>query len=286
MKKYASYLQILAAGICWGCIGLFSRTLLNAGVGAANVVVLRNLGGLLVLLAVFAMKDRSVFQVQLRHLPIFFGTGVISVVLFTLCYFRCQELCSLAVSAILLYTAPAMVVLMSAVVFREKITARKLTALALALLGCSFVTGIWSGGLAITPIGLLLGLGSAFFYALYSIFSRFGLRHYGSFTVVVWTFVFAGPASLLFLDRPTMKAAMSQPGMWLTAAGIVLLSTVAPYLLYTKGLERVESGKASILASVEPVTAAFVGILAFGEPAGLPVFAGLACILACVYILR
>ena len=40
------------------------------------------------------------------------------------------------------------------------------------------------------------------------------------------------------------------------------------------------------LASVEPVTAAFVGILAFGEPASLPVFAGLACILACVLILR
>lgn len=73
-KTYCSSLQILAAGICWGCIGLFSRTLLNAGIGAANVVVLRNLGSLLVLLAVFAVKDRSVFHIRLRHLPIFFGT--------------------------------------------------------------------------------------------------------------------------------------------------------------------------------------------------------------------
>lgn len=286
MKKYTSYLQILAAGICWGCIGLFSRRLLNAGLGAANVVVLRNLGGLLVLLAVFAVKDRSVFRIRPKHLPIFFGTGVVSIVLFTLCYFRCQELCSLAVSAILLYTAPAMVVVMSAVVFRERITGRKVAALALALLGCSFVTGLWSGGVSITPTGLLCGLGAAFFYALYSIFGRFGLRHYGSFTVVVWTFVFAGLGSLFVLDLPTMTAALARPGMGLTAAGLILVSTVTPYLLYTRGLEQVESGKASILASVEPVTAAFVGILAFGEPAGLPVFAGLACILACVYILR
>ena len=285
-KMYCSSLQILAAGICWGCIGLFSRTLLNAGIGAANVVVLRNLGSLLVLLAVFAVKDRSVFHIRLRHLPIFFGTGVISVVLFTLCYFRCQELCSLAVSAILLYMAPAMVVVMSAVVFRERITAKKIAALVLALFGCFFVTGIWNGGLSMTLPGILFGLGAAFFYALYSIFSRFGLRHYGSFTVVMWTFVFAGLASLLLLDWPAMKAVLSRPGMWRMAAGIILLSTVAPYLLYTSGLQRVESGKASILASVEPVTAAFVGILAFGEPASLPVFAGLACILACVLILR
>ena len=286
MKSFASYGQILAAGICWGCIGLFSRRLLGAGIGAANVVVLRNLGSLLVLLAVFAVKDRSVFRIQPRHLPVFFGTGVVSVVLFTLCYFRCQELCSLAVSAILLYTAPAMVVVMSALVFRERITAKKIAALLLALLGCSFVTGFWGGSLTVTPAGLLLGLGAAFFYALYSIFSRFGLRHYSAFTVVLWTFVFAGCASLTLMNPPAMQAALAQPGMMLMAAGIILVSTVTPYLLYTRGLEGVESGKASILASVEPVTAAIVGILAFGEPAGLPVFAGLACILACVCILR
>lgn len=186
-------------------------------------------------------------------------------VLFTLCYFRCQELCSLAVSAILLYMAPAMVVVMSAVVFRERITAKKIAALVLALFGCFFVTGIWNGGLSMTLPGILFGLGAAFFYALYSIFSRFGLRHYGSFTVVMWTFAFAGLASLLLSDWPAMKAVLSRPGMWRMTAGIILLSTVAPYLLYTSGLQRVESGKASILASVEPVTAAFVGILAILE---------------------
>ena len=54
----------------------------------------------------------DVYKRQAKHLPIFFGTGVVSMVFFTLCYFKCQELCSLAVSAILLYTAPAMVCLL------------------------------------------------------------------------------------------------------------------------------------------------------------------------------
>ena len=134
MKKYLPYLNILGAAACWGCIGLFNRFLMCAGMGAANIVVIRNFGGLVLLTLIFALRERSVFHVKAKHLPIFFGTGVVSMVFFTLCYFKCQELCSLAVSAILLYTAPAMVVLMSAAVFRERITRKKLLALALALL--------------------------------------------------------------------------------------------------------------------------------------------------------
>ena len=72
----------------------------------------------------------------------------------------------------------------------------------------------------------------------------------------------------------------------LLAAGLVLLSTVAPYILYTTGLANVESGKASIMASIEPVVGTLVGTLVFGEPISAGVFLGLACILACVYILR
>ena len=49
MKKYASYACILAAAACWGCIGLFNRPLLNAGIAPENLVVIRNLGGLAVL---------------------------------------------------------------------------------------------------------------------------------------------------------------------------------------------------------------------------------------------
>ena len=191
MKKYASYACILAAAACWGCIGLFNRPLLNAGIAPENLVVIRNLGGLAVLAFFFLCTDRSVFKMKAKHLPIFIATGIISVVLFTLCYFNAQKLCSLSVSAILLYTSPAMVVLMSALVFKEKITGKKLLALALALLGCALVTGVFTGGLSLTTKGLLFGLGAAFFYALYSIFAPFGLRHYSPLAVVFWTFVFA-----------------------------------------------------------------------------------------------
>ena len=98
-------------------------------------MAVRNIGGLLVLTAVLLVMDRKALGVQPRHLPWFFGTGVVSILFFTLCYFRCQQIASLAVAAILLYTAPAFVVILSAILWRDRLTGKKLLALVLAFLG-------------------------------------------------------------------------------------------------------------------------------------------------------
>lgn len=281
-----AYASILGAAVLWGIIGLWNRNLMAGGFTPTDIVVVRNFGGMLLLAAVFAVRDRSVFRVRREHLKYFFGTGVISVLLFTVCYFSCQRICSLAAASILLYTAPSFVVVLSSVLWREPVTKEKLLALGLPLLGCALVCGVFAGDLTVTAGGVLLGLGSGFFYALYSIFGRCALARYGPMTVTVWTFLFAGPASLALLRPERMAAALSSPRQWLLSLGLVVFSTVAPYILYTRGLARVESGRASIMASLEPVAATLVGVLAFGESLSPASAAGILCVLAGVYILR
>jgi len=286
MKRYLSYFFILFSGTLWGVIGLFNRNLSAAGLSPQSIVAVRNLGGMLVLGLIFLLFDRSVFRIKLRHLPYFFGTGIVSVLLFTLCYFTCQQMCSLAIAAILLYTAPTFVVILSALLWKDKITKQKLAALVITFLGCTFVTGIWGGSLTITPLGFLLGIGSGFFYGLYSIFARYALEHYKPLTVTFYTFVFAGIGSLFVLRPEELSAGLSQPDLLLLVLGLIVISTALPYIFYTRGLAEVDSGKASILASIEPVVAALVGIFAFGEPWNPTVLLGLGCILLSVYILR
>ena len=264
--KRGPYLSILLAAALWGIIGLWNRRLMAGGLSPTGIVTVRNFGGCVLLCAVFAVKDRSVFRVKREHLKYFFGTGIISVVLFTICYFSCQQICSLAVASILLYSAPSFVVVLSALLWREPITKRKILVLFLTLLGCSMVCGLFAGQVTVTFSGILLGLGSGFFYALYSIFGRYALAHYSSMTVTVWTFLFAGPASLVLLRPADIAAMTGDITMPLTAVCLVVFSTVLPYLFYTNGLAQVESGKASILASLEPVVAALTGVIVFGEP--------------------
>ena len=280
-----AYACILGAAFLWGIIGIWNRKLRGVGVSPTSIVVIRNIGSMLMLSAIFAVKDRSMFRVKREHLKYFFGTGVISVVLFTLCYFSCQKVCSLAVASILLYTAPSFVVILSAILWKEPVTKKKVAALVLTLVGCALVCGVFAGELAVTVTGILFGLGAGFFYALYSIFSRYALRHYSAIQCTLWMFIFAGMASV-FLIRPTELSVLLNFEEGLTALILVVLSTGTPFLLYTTGLSYVESGKASIIASFEPVVAALAGVLVFGEPMGVSMIVGILCILAGVCILR
>jgi drug/metabolite transporter (DMT)-like permease len=284
-KQMAAYACILGAAFLWGIIGIWNRKLMEVGVSPTSIVVIRNIGSMLLLSAIFAVKDRTMFRVKREHLKYFFGTGVVSVVLFTLCYFSCQKVCSLAMASIFLYTAPSFVVIMAAILWKEPVTKKKVAALVLTLVGCALVCGIFAGELAVTAAGILFGLGAGFFYALYSIFSRYALKHYSALKCTLWMFIFAGIASI-FLIRPTELAVLLNPREGLIALILVAASTVSPFLLYTMGLAHVESGKASIIASFEPVVAALAGVLIFGEAMSVSTVAGILCILAGVCILR
>ena len=103
--------------------------------------------------------------------------------------------------------------------------------------------------------------------------------------VTVWTFLFAGPASLIFL-RPLILPRLADPDTLALGLGLALFSTVLPYLLYTRGLAKVEAGKASIMASLEPVVASLAGVVVFQEPMSVGTLLGIGCVLAGVWILR
>ena len=170
-------------------------------------------------------------------------------------------------AAILLYTAPAIVMVLSYFLFQEKLTKRKLLALVMTFVGCVLVTGILTETGNVTAGGILVGLGAGLGYALYSIFSRYALeRGYTSLTITFYTFLIAAIGSFLFADMGKVaRVAMNGGGNLFFCLAFGVLCTVVPYLTYTLGLQYVENGKASIIASIEPVTATLLGAVLFHE---------------------
>ena len=285
MSKRLGYMYVILGAACWGLIGVFNRLLGEVGVSVWNRVTIRNFLSLVLMTVVFALFKRSVFRIKLRHLPIFIGAGLFSVLGLAVTYFNCQMHCSLAVAGILLYLAPSFVVLMSALFWKAPITKRKVMALVVSFLGCVLVSGIMSGALTVSVTGLLLGIGAGFCYATYTIFAHYGLEHYDSLTMIYWTFFFAGLGSLVFLNWGELALALSHGTTWIGMAGLVVIATVLPYLFYTKGLEVVESGKASIIANVEPVVAALTGVVFFHEVLNVWTVLGIVCVLGGVVLL-
>ena len=70
-------------------------------------------------------------------------------------------------------------------------------------------------------------------------------------------------------------------GVW----GGVFVATVLPYIFYTKGLEGVESGRASIITNIEPVVETLVGVFVFKEALTVWTVLGMACVFGCVILL-
>lgn len=286
-RTHVAVCCILAAGTMWGCQGLPSRALAGLGMPALPIMVLRDLGGAALLALLFLLTDRTAFRVRLRELPLLALMGMSGVLGMNLLYYRSQQVSSLAVAAILLYTAPSIVVLFSTLIWKDPLTKRKLCALGLAFLGCSFVAGLLNGSLSLSVQGLLLGLGSALTYASYTLFGRKALTWHGALTVLFYALLFAGLGALVLCPTQELALLVTTSGAIPQTLCMMLFATVLPYVLYTKALAWLDdSGKAAILASVEPVVAALLGIVAFGEPLTLGVALGLVCVLGAVVLLK
>ena len=287
-KTYLSKLLILLAGILWGCMGFFVRPLNEKGLSSWDIVFLRAILTTLFMAILLLIKDKNLFKIKLRDLWCFGGTGLLSIVFFNLCYFKEITITSLSVAAILLYTAPAFVMIISAFCFKEQLTIKKICALILSFTGLIFVTGVLggSGVEKLTFSTIMIGLGAGLGYALYSIFSRFAIeRGYESYTISFYTFLFASLATLIFAKPSAVaRAVTSSSASAILAIVFVLVSTVIPYITYTLGLKSVENGQASIIASVEPVVATLNGVIWFKEKMSWSLVLGVILVLCGIVI--
>ena len=279
---------ILLAGCFWGSMGIFVRRLTDYGFSSIQIVAIRVTLAASVFCILLFIKDPSGFRISVKDIPLFLGLGFGSILFFTVCYFTAITMMPLSTAAILLYTSPIWIMLMSVLFFREKLTGRKLLALVLAFAGCVLVSGVSGEGMTLT--GLLVGLGSGIGYGLYSILGTVALRRYSPYTVTTYTFVFAALGSWLICRPAEMlakfAAAPDLPGLVFFCFLTALVTAVIPFLAYTLGLQTVEASRAGILATVEPLVATLIGVAVFSEPLTLLSGLGMLLILAAVVLLN
>lgn len=263
MKK--STLFILTAGTLWGFMGVFVRALAEIGISSTGAIMVRcGLAAVLLGLTIL-IKDRRQFFVKPKDFWCFLGSGLCSTLFFSYCYFNSMEYLDLGTAAILLYTAPSIVIILSRIIFHEKLTGVKLLALLLAFAGCCLVSGAGTGAMR-SAKGILLGLGAGLGYALYSIFARLAMnRGYSSLTISFYTSLLVGAGAGVVWGVKETALMFASPYNAVLSLATAAVTFYLPYLLYTSGLEGVETSRASIMASIEPVVAALCGIIIFRE---------------------
>ncbi|MBR5816456.1 MAG: DMT family transporter, partial [Anaerotignum sp.] len=282
-----AYILVVIAGISWGLIGVFTKAIAALGFAEMQMLFVKGVIASTVLFLITFFKDKS--QLKLKHwkdIRYFFGTGIVSFAFFSWAYMKAVNLTNLGVAAVLLYTAPTFVMLFSILLFGEKMTKTKGIVLLMTFVGCIFVTGLLEGGMNFTWQGIAIGLAAGVGYALYSIFGTYAIKAgYGSLTISLYTFLMATIVMTCLVEPVEVVSRITEMGQWPLAVSFALLTTVLPYLTYTKGLSGLPASKASVTATIEPVVAALLGIFVFHESVSMLKLTGIVLVLSSVVVM-
>lgn len=165
----------------------------------------------------------------------------------------------------LFYTFPAWVALIARVRDAEPLTPLRLFALVLSLSGIFVMVGV-GPGLSLHPAGVALALAAAVVYAAYIPMIRAlqrGLNDAEAAACIsLGATVFLAAAAAALGDL-TLQL---EPVAWLSVAGLSLVSTVAAFLFFLRGLRVLGSVRTAIVSTVEPFFTALVGAWLLGQP--------------------
>ncbi|MBA3011462.1 MAG: DMT family transporter [Proteobacteria bacterium] len=258
---FTGYIFIISAAICWGLIGIFSSLAFAQGVGPMEVAFWR------ALLTWFLFGTQAVIQKETRmdkkDLPLFLIFGIFGISLFYISYQFAVKTAGAAFASVLLYTAPAWVVVCSYFIYKEKLTVLKSLAVALVILGVFLISktgGNTQGSTSIGWIAILSGLASGFCYSLYYTIGKYFSGKYSSANLFLWVLPIGALGVLPFVEFSDKT-----PLAWTALIALSFVSTFLANFCYYKGLQYLEAGRASIVATLEPVVAAFTAYVFLGE---------------------
>jgi len=258
MKRLTGILLIAISAASFGTLAIFGRYAYADGMDTFTVLFLR--------FSIAAVLMASLLITRREHLPRgrvlaqLIGMGALGYVGQSFMYLTAINYASAGLVALLLYLYPFFVMMLSAIVFREKITRLKTIALVLALIGTALTVDPAGGQL----IGALMAITAAAIYSVYIIVGTNVMKHVSA--VQSSTVIFAS-AGMVYGILTVINGAHFPSGNsgWFTMSGIVLIATVIPVVTFLAGLERIGPTNAAMLSTLEPVVTVLLAAWLFQE---------------------
>ena len=275
-QHLSSSLQVGAAAVLWGTVGVATQALYN--MSAANAL---SIGFFRLALSVPALwlvwqlmprpggqraRQYSLRPRNRRDWLIVLLLGG-SMGLYQVCYFAAISRLGVTVAVLItLCLAPVVVALLAAPLLREPLTGRVAAALVGALLGTALLVGGGRTSLARPGdlAGVLLAMSAAASYAVVTLCSRALAGRYHPLQPITLGFA-VGALGLLPFTLAAGLVLSYPPAGWLLLLHLGLVPTALAYILFLRGLRHVPAGVASIITLLESLTSALLAWLLFGE---------------------
>lgn len=276
--RWMGVLLIVISAASFGALPIFIRLAYRTGADPTTLLVLRYSIAAVVMVAImFARKTPLPRGRILLGLVLMGAVGYVGQ---SFAYFTALTMASASLVALLLYLYPAIVTMLSALFFKERLTAAKVGALTLALVGTALTIGPTGSG---RVPGILLAIAAAVIYSVYILVGSRIIPHASAIaaSTTVITAAAAVYIGIVAVRGPTFPQTFFG---WADIFAIALVSTVLPIVTFLAGLERVGPTKASTLSTFEPVMSVMLAILILGETISPLQVLGGALILAAVIV--
>ena len=277
-QKIGGIVLVAISAAAFGVMPVFAKTAYAAGTSVFSLLFLRFLVG-----AVFMFLLMGIGRLKMptrREIVIFLLLGAVLYVGQSLTYFTALNHASASVVALLVYTYPALVMLGSAVLFRERITARKVFALCLALAGAFIIIGTEYHA---SPMGIVLSILCAVFYSSYILVSsrvvKVGMGIQSSAFIMLGAAVVYGAVNLVLGFSPPA----GRNGV-VSVALLALVSTVLAMWAFFTGMAGTGPSTAALVSTLEPVVTVFSSVLLLSEKLTVHVVVGGCLVLAALLI--
>ena len=274
--------RLAASMVIFGTIGIFVHYI---GMPSALIAMVRGLLGFGFLLVFMRIRRQAFAGADVRRnlWKLVFSGACIGFNWILL--FEAYRYTTVAVATLCYYMQPVIVTVLSPLVLRERMTARKLVCVLTALFGMTFVSGVWSGGAGSGSLtGILLGLGAA---ALYStvVLTNKKMTPMPAAQQTMIQLLCAGlvvaPYALMTIGGGTLHVTPLSVGLLLFVG---IFHTGFAYELYFGEISRLPAQTCAILSYIDPVVAVLLSALLLREPLGVSGVAGAVLILGSALI--
>jgi drug/metabolite transporter (DMT)-like permease len=252
-------LYILASALCFGSMAIFARMAYASGVDIPTLLLLRFSTASILMWGILLLKGMKLPKG--RGMVMLIAMGAVGYAGQAFSFFTALAYASAGLVALLLYTYPALVTILSRLVFKHPLTSVQIAAVAIALTGSIFIIGKAGDG---KLLGIIFGLLAALIYSVYILA---GSRFPKDVTPTASTTVIASSAAVTYSAVVAVKG-FHPPATgvgWLAVLAIAVVCTVLAILFFFEGLERVGPVRASVFSTVEPVFTVLLAAVILGE---------------------
>ena len=260
-----SVIMIVASMLIFGTIGLFRRYIPCT---SAFLAFVRGILGGMLLLVFTRIRKKDTGEKLPRQAMIWLAVSGAVIGVNWMLLFEAYNHTTVAVATLCYYMQPTIVMLVSPLLFRERLTKRKAICAVIAVIGMVLVSGVTESGGAGTGNlkGVLLGLGAAVCYASVIIMNKkiTGVDAYRKTTIQLLC------AGLVMVPYMLLTDGFGKTGF--SAGTIALLVIVGivhtgfAYVLYFGSMDGLKAQSIAMLSYIDPVTALLLSALVLREP--------------------